>query len=367
MFQALDKVNFDLYEGEVHVLIGENGAGKSTLMKIIAGAYHPDAGKMTVSGNKVDFHNPQDAQQAGIGIIYQEFNLIPHMNVAQNMYLGRFPKKAGLLIDHKKLHADAAIFLKSLGLNIDTNAFCADLGTGQQQMVEVAKALTMESRILIMDEPTAALTDREIDRLFRMIETLKKKGIGIIYISHRLEEVCVVGDRVTVLRDGKYIGTKDTKDLEISELVKMMVGRDVKTMYAQAKSTDTFGEVALKVDHLVSGNKVKDASFDVRVGEIVGLAGLVGAGRTELARAVFGADKYDSGKVILFGREENPDNPSDMVKHGMGFIPEDRKGQGLCLILPTSENIVMANLKQLFGGGIPQPWQRKNSFTEIHQ
>ena len=348
--QALDKVDFDLYEGEVHVLIGENGAGKSTLMKIIAGAYHSDSGKLFINGKEMDFDNPQNAQEAGIGIIYQEFNSIPHMNVAQNMFLGRFPKKYGLLIDHKTLHKEAAKVLKSLALNIDTNSFCADLGTGQQQMVEVAKALTMQSRILIMDEPTAALTEREIDSLFAMIKKLKKNGIGIIYISHRLEEVKIVGDRVTVLRDGKYIGTKDTEIVEIPELVRMMVGRDVQSMYAFAKSTDTFGEEALRVENLVSGTKIKGASLNVRSGEIVGLAGLVGAGRTELARAIFGADKYDSGKIFIFGEEVNPNIPSDMVAQGMGLIPEDRKGQGLCLILPTSENIVLANLRKLFNG-----------------
>jgi len=348
--KALDNVNFDLYEGEVHVLIGENGAGKSTLMKIIAGAYYPDSGSLEIENKKVNFHSPQDAQDAGIGIIYQEFNLIPNMNVAQNMYLGRFPKKAGLLIDHKKLHEDAKRFLDSLSLHIDTNAFCTDLGTGQQQMVEVAKALTMQSKILIMDEPTAALTDREIDSLFEMIQTLKKRGIGIIYISHRLEEVCVVGDRVTVLRDGKYIGTKPTENVEIPELVNMMVGREVANMYAFAKDTDVFGDEALRVENLESGNKIKNASLNVRVGEIVGLAGLVGAGRTELARAIFGADSYDSGRVFVFGKEVNPKNPIDMVEEGMALIPEDRKGQGLALILPTSENIVMANLKKLFSG-----------------
>jgi len=348
--QALDQVDFDLYKGEVHVLIGENGAGKSTLMKIIAGAYQLDSGNLYINGDEVNFHNPQDAQEAGVAIIYQEFNLIPHMNVAQNMFLGRFPKRAGLLIDHKKLHEEAARVLKSLSLDIDTHAFCADLGTGQQQMVEVAKTLTMESKILIMDEPTAALTDREIDSLFEMIQTLKKKGIGIIYISHRLEEVKIVGDRVTVLRDGKYIGTKDAKKAKMPDLVKMMVGRDVQSMYAFAKSTDTFGEEALRVENLVSGTKIKNASLDVRAGEIVGLAGLVGAGRTDLARAIFGADKYDSGKVFVYGEEVNPKTPSDMVEKGMGLIPEDRKGQGLCLILPTSDNIVMANLKKLFSG-----------------
>lgn len=349
--QALDNVDFDLYEGEVHVLIGENGAGKSTLMKVFSGAYYPDSGTLEISGKKVNFHNPQDAQRAGIGIIYQEFNLIPDLNVAQNMFLGRFPKKAGFLIDHKKLHEEAARTLESLGLNINTHSYIAELGTGQQQMVEVAKALTMHSKILIMDEPTASLSDREIDSLFEMVKTLKKRGIGIIYISHRLEEVKIVADRVTVLRDGKYIGRRNKEKVEIPELVTMMVGREI-NMYAFDKDMDKIGEEALRVENLCSGKKIKNASLTVREGEIVGLAGLVGAGRTELARAIFGADQYDSGKVYVFGKEENPKEPSDMVSRGMGLIPEDRKGQGLCLILPTSENIVLANLKKLF----PKPF-----------
>ena len=348
--QALDKVDFDLYEGEVHVLIGENGAGKSTLVKIIAGAYQPDAGSLHLNGDEAKFNNPQEAQEAGVAIIYQEFNSIPHLNVAQNMYLGRFPKRFGGLIDHRKLHKEAAEVLKSLALNIDTNVFCASLGTGQKQMVEVAKALTIQSKVLIMDEPTASLTDREIEQLFKTIKTLKKNGIGIIYISHRLEEVKIIGDRVTVLRDGKCIGTINTAEAEIPELVKMMVGRDLKNMYAYSKSSQKVGEEALRVENLVSGTKIKGASLSVRAGEIVGLAGLVGAGRTELARAIFGVDKYDSGKVFIFGKEEKPKSPSDMVEKGFGFIPEDRKGQGLCLILTTSENIVLANLKKLFGG-----------------
>ncbi|MCB2209691.1 sugar ABC transporter ATP-binding protein [bacterium] len=348
--KALDNVDFDLYEGEVHVLIGENGAGKSTLMKIIAGAYQRDSGNMYVDGKMVHFQNPIHAQEAGVGIIYQEFNLIPDLNVAQNMYLGRYPRRFGLLIDHKELHRKSAEVLESLGLQIDTNAYCGDLGTGQQQMIEVAKALTMDSKILIMDEPTAALTDREIDRLFETIHQLKEKGIGIIYISHRLEEVADIGDRVTVLRDGKLIGTMSIEEAEIPKMVKMMVGREMDSLYAGQDNDREVGEVALRIEDLVSGKRVKSASLDVRTGEIVGLAGLVGAGRTDLARAVFGADKYDSGKVFVFGQEVNPKTPSDMVKMGLGLIPEDRKGQGLCLILPTSENIVLANLRKLFNG-----------------
>lgn len=346
--QALDNVDFDLYEGEVHVLIGENGAGKSTLMKIIAGAYKPDSGSLYLDDEKIRIFNPLTAQEKGIGIIYQEFNLIPDLNVAQNMYLGRFPKRLGFLIDHKKIHQNAAEVLESVGLQIDTHAFCGELGTGEQQMVEVAKALTMDSKVLIMDEPTAALTDREIDHLFNTIETLQKKGIGIIYISHRLEEVKVIGDRVTVLRDGKYIGTKENTNVEISELVKMMVGREMDSLYSQGKSQHEIGQEALRVENLSCGNRVKDVSLEVRSGEIVGLSGLVGAGRTDLARSIFGAQKFDCGKVFVFGKEVDPKSPSDMVKHGLGLIPEDRKGQGLCLILPTSENIVLANLKSLF-------------------
>ena len=348
--QALDNVSFDLYEGEVHVLIGENGAGKSTLMKIFAGAYQPDSGSLFINGEERKLNSPTSALNAGIGIIYQELNLIPHLNVAQNMYLGRFPKKAGFLIDHKKLHKDAASVLDSLSLNIDTQVDCASLGTGQQQMVEVAKALTMESKILIMDEPTASLTEREIDHLFEMIKTLKKNGIGIIYISHRLEELSRVGDRITVLRDGKLIDTIDSKNAKTEQLVKMMVGRAVESMYAHAKTGNKTGEEALRVENLVSGNKIKDASLKVNTGEIVGLAGLVGAGRTEMARAIFGVDKYDSGKIFIFGEEVKPRNPFDMVKKKMGLIPEERKGQGLCLILPTSENIVMASLNKIFKG-----------------
>ncbi len=349
--KALDNVDFDLYEGEVHVLIGENGAGKSTLMKIIAGAYLPDSGNLYVDGELSHFQNPIQAQEAGVGIIYQEFNLIPDLNVAQNIYLGRYPRRLGVLIDHKELHRKSAEVLGSLGLQIDTNAYCGDLGTGQQQMVEVAKALTMDSKILIMDEPTSALTNREIDRLFDTIRQLKQKGIGIIYISHRLEEVADIGDRVTVLRDGKLIGTMSIAEAEIPTMVKMMVGREVDSLYAEREEAEgELGEVALRVENLVSGKRVKGVSLDVRTGEIVGLAGLVGAGRTDLARAVFGADNYDSGKVFVFGEEVHPKTPSDMVKKGLGLIPEDRKGQGLCLILPISENIVLANLRKLFNG-----------------
>ena len=357
---ALDNVSFDLNEGEVHVLIGENGAGKSTLMKIIAGVYQPDKGEIFLDGKRVEFNAPLAAQAAGISTIYQEFNLIPHMNVAQNIFLARYPKRFGFLLDHKRMHQDAEEILKSLSMDIDTHANCCDLGTGQQQMVEVAKALSMKSKILIMDEPTASLTDPEIDRLFETINRLTASGIGIIYISHRLEEVKKIGDRVTVMRDGKYIGTIQKEDIEIPELVKMMVGRDIESMYAYSNSKQEFGEEALRVEKIVNGRQVRGVSLNVRSGEIVGLAGLVGAGRTDLVRAIFGVDKFESGKVFVFGEEVKPTSPRHMVDKGLCLIPEDRKGQGLCLILPVAENVVLPNLKQIFGGWFVKLSKQKN-------
>lgn len=344
--QALDNVGFDLRAGEVHVLLGENGAGKSTLMKILAGAYIPDAGKIYLQGKEVNFHTPRQAQAAGIAIIYQEFNLVPYMNVAQNIFLGRFPKKNGFLLDHKKMHADAKELLKNLFLELDTNANTINLGTGQQQMVEVAKALSMNSKVLIMDEPTASLTETEIEHLFMIIKNLKKQGIGIIYISHRLQEVHEIGDRVTVLRDGKYIATKNVKDVQVSDLVTMMVGRNIEDMFE--RTYQTRGKEALRVEDVKCGKRLRGASISVHTGEIVGLAGLVGAGRTELARAIFGVDPIDSGKVFVFGKEVHPTSPAQMVQAGISLLPEDRKNQGLCLILPTSDNMVMASLKKLY-------------------
>ena len=265
------------------------------------------------------------------------------MNVAQNIFLGRFPRINGLLLDHKKMHADASRLLKSLYLDMDTTANAITLGTGQQQMVEIAKALSMNSKVLIMDEPTASLTETEIEHLFKIIRTLKKNGIGIIYISHRLQEVKEIGDRVTVLRDGKFIGTKDVKDVEIADLVKMMVGRNIEDMFE--RTYQPRGEEALRVEDLGCGKRLKGACLNLHCGEIVGLAGLVGAGRTELARAIFGVDKYETGKVIVFGKEMHPNSPAQMVDAGISLLPEDRKNQGLCLILPTSDNVVMASLK----------------------
>ena len=342
---ALDKVDFDLMHGEVHVLLGENGAGKSTLMKVLAGAYQPDAGKITIEGQEVRVANPRQARKLGVRIIYQEFNLIPYMNVAQNIFLGRFPLRWGLL-DHTKMHAESRKLLSGLNMDIDTNAKVVNLGVAQQQMVEVAKALSLNSRILIMDEPTASLTEREIEQLFATIHRLKKQGIGIVYISHRLQEVHQIGDRVTVLRDGKFIGTRQVNQVTVDELINMMVGRQITQMFPRDYQPQ--GAEALRVDNLSSGNKLREVALRVHCGEIVGLAGLVGSGRTELARAVFGADPYDAGSVFVFGKPVKAGSPAKMVELGVGLLPEDRKAQGLALILPLAENVVMASLRQLF-------------------
>jgi ribose transport system ATP-binding protein len=342
---ALDNVDFDLYPGEVHVLLGENGAGKSTLMKVLAGAYQPDAGTIALNGQERRVANPRQAQRLGVGIIYQEFNLVPYMSVAQNIFLGRFPHRWGLL-DHARMHAESQTLLDSLNMDIDTRAKVVSLGVAQQQMVEVAKALSVQSRILIMDEPTAALTDREIEQLFAAIHRLKQQGLGIIYISHRLQEVHQIGDRVTVLRDGKFIGTREVNQVTVNELVAMMVGRTIAHMFP--RDYQPRGAEALRVEGLSSGTRLHGVSLTVHSGEIVGLAGLVGAGRTELARAVFGADPHDMGHVWIFGQQVRAASPDTMVNLGVGLLPEDRKTQGLAMILSLSENIVLSSLKRLF-------------------
>ena len=342
---ALSNVDFDLYPGEVHVLLGENGAGKSTLMKVLAGAYPSDSGTIVLNGQEIRLVNPRQAQKLGIGIIYQEFNLVPYMSVAQNIFQGRFPHRWGLL-DQTRMHAESLKLLNSLNMYIDTRAKVISLGVAQQQMVEVAKALSVQSKILIMDEPTAALTDREIEQLFAAIHRLKQQGIGIIYISHRLQEVHQIGDRVTVLRDGKFIGTRQVNQVTVDELITMMVGRTITHMFP--RDYQPRGAEALRVEGMCRGTRLRGASLVVHSGEIVGLAGLVGAGRTELARAVFGADPYETGEVYVFGQQVKAASPDRMVKLGMGLLPEDRKVQGLAMILSLSENIVLASLQRLF-------------------
>jgi len=347
--RALDDVSFDLRKGEVHVLLGENGAGKSTLMKILAGAYTPDDGELLIEGEPVTKFSPIHAKTLGIGIIYQELNLVPYLSVAENIFIDNLPrKKRGLGIDYKKVYSESENLLNSMDMNVDIHANASEIPVAQQQMVEVAKALTHNLKILIMDEPTSSLSDREIQQLFNVIRNLKKQGIGIVYISHRLQEIPQIGDRITILRDGKYVATKNVKDITNDELIKLMVGREIDNLYV--RDFNKPGELALEVDNICSNKTgLKNASIKVRRGEIVGLAGLVGAGRTELARTIFGMEPYEVGTIKIFGETlKNGVKPSDVISKKLSLIPEDRKRQGVSLILSVSDNIMMASLDKLF-------------------
>jgi ribose transport system ATP-binding protein len=350
--RALDDVSFDLRRGEVHMLVGENGAGKSTLIKILAGAYGHDAGRIVINGQPADIRNPAQALAAGISVIYQEFNLVPYLSVAQNIFLGREPGHPRIpgLIDHARMKAEAQALLESLGVDIDPRAMVQDLGVAQQQMVEVAKALSVNAQIVVMDEPTSALTTREIVQLFAAIRRLTARGVGVIYISHRLEEVFEIGDRITVLRDGRWIATLNVRDATMDGVIQSMVGRAIDRLFPRDFVAEK-GEMAVAVHNLHRHGVLHDITMTVRCGEIVGLAGLVGAGRTELARVIFGADPYDEGEVAIFGRKVHG-SPTERVAIGVGLLPEDRKREGLALILPLRENVVVASLRRLFPSGI---------------
>jgi ribose transport system ATP-binding protein len=350
---ALDGVDLELHAGEVHVLLGENGAGKSTLMKIISGAVPRDAGEILILGEAVELTGPRRAQELGIGIIYQEFNLIPHLSAGENILLGREPKRAPGLIDQKKLLTLAQRQLDELGVAIDARKTVCRLSVAQQQMVEVAKALSLEARVLIMDEPTSALTAQEIDELFAAIRRLKARGVAIVYISHRMEELFAIGDRVTVLRDGRHVGTRTTKEASMAELVRMMVGRDLKEQFPKQRATP--GDEVLRVDRLRREGVLHDITLTLRRGEVVGLAGLMGSGRTELARAIFGADRIDGGSIFVRGQRREIRGPRDAIDLGIGFLTEDRKQQGLVLVLSVQENICLPSVSRLARGGMMQP------------
>ncbi len=345
---ALDNVDFNLNEQEVHILVGENGAGKSTLVKILAGVYEKYDGRIYIDGKEVTIKSPKNAQALGISIIYQEFNLIPHLTVAENIFLGREKVDSFGHISWKEMFKAARKNLKDLQVDISENALVKDLGVAQMQMVEVAKALSCNSRIIIMDEPTAALSAKEISNLFRIIKKLKKEGISIIYISHRLEEYEEIGDCATVMRDGKYIKTLDIKDSSREEMIRLMVGRELSNIYPKVEVG--LGEEILRVENFNRGNVLTDISFNLRKGEVLGIAGLMGAGRTELARAIFGLDKIDSGKLYLSGREIKIKKPKDAIKEGIGFITEDRKNEGLILPLGVGTNITISSIREFTRG-----------------
>lgn len=349
--RVLSDVSFDLEKGEVHILLGENGAGKSTLMKIFSGLYSVDSGNIYVNEEKVTIRNTKDSQNLGISIIYQEFDLVPYLTVAQNIFLGREPLKKNRSIDQAEMKRKSKEYLEFLRANIDVDAKICTLGVAQQQLVEVAKALSQNAKILIMDEPTATLSDSEIERLFETIRRLQKSGVSIIYISHRLQELKQIGTRVTVLRDGMTICTEDIQQISMDELVHRMVGREVSQERVRLENTAR-DEIALKVEHLNRKKVLKDVSIEVHKGEIVALAGLVGAGRTELIHAIFGIDKIDSGKIEVLGKKIDKPTPGRCVKSGLGLLPESRKENGLSLTLPISQNTSQAAMEKITKRGI---------------
>ncbi|MDX6332055.1 MAG: ribose transport system ATP-binding protein [Streptomycetaceae bacterium] len=341
---ALDGVDFDLRTGEVHVLLGENGAGKSTLIKMLSGAYRPDGGLIFVDDTETRIHSAQDAERFGIATIYQEFNLVPDLSVAENIFLGRQPRRYGF-IDRKKMQADAVELLARVGVDIDPRAQVRELGIARLQMVEIAKALSLDARILIMDEPTAVLTTGEVDKLFRIVRKLRTDGVGIVFITHHLEEIAALGDRVTVLRDGRSV-KQVPADTPEDELVRLMVGRSIEQQYPRERGSSKKAAVPLlKVSGLTRDGTFHNVGFEVRAGEVVGLAGLVGAGRTEVARAVFGADPYDRGTVEVLGRTLPRHNVNAAMDAGIGLVPEDRKGQGLVLDATVQENLGLVTLR----------------------
>ena len=350
--RALHEVRFDVMPGEVHALMGENGAGKSTLMKILAGVYTRDSGEMLFDGKPVDFTSPGEAQALGIGIIHQELQLMNHLTVAQNIFIGREPRKLmGLLLDEDKLNRDARDILARMHVNLDPRTVVGTLTVASQQMVEIAKALSFDSRVLIMDEPTSALNDAEIAELFRIIRQLKERGVGIVYISHKMDELKQIADRVTVLRDGEYVATVDAHETSVETIIGMMVGRTLTDLTSFLGGAHQ-GEVALDVRHLNAGPLVRDVSFTLHRGEILGFAGLMGAGRTEVARAVFGADPVESGEIFIKGAKVSIKKPSDAVKRGIGYLSEDRKRFGLATGMDVESNIVMSNLGNFLSGRV---------------
>ncbi len=346
---ALDHVDLEVCRGEVHALMGENGAGKSTLMKVLTGIYAKDAGSIIYEGKEVEFHSPKEAQDAGIVIVHQELNMMNHLTVAQNIFIGREFMK-GRLIDDAKMNEEARKLFDQLHIDIDPAAKMGDLTVGKQQMCEIAKAISHQAKVIVFDEPSAALTESEIEEMFKIIRDLREQQLGIIYISHRMDEIKVITDRVTVMRDGGYVGTLVTAECTKDDIINMMVGRviyeDPKTQSAVAPDAP----VVLKVEHLNAGKMVQDVSFELHKGEILGFSGLMGAGRTETARALFGADPKTSGDIYIKGKKVTINSPKDAVQLGIGYLSEDRKRYGIILGKSVSDNSTMAHLKHFVKG-----------------
>jgi rhamnose transport system ATP-binding protein len=348
--RALADVSLDLSAGEAHALAGENGAGKSTLIKILAGVYRPDSGQVLLDGRPVGFAGPGDARDAGVAVIYQEPTLFPDLSVAENIFMGRQPRAAARRIDRRVMHEEAARLFDRLGVALDPAAPARGLSIADQQMVEIAKALSLRARVLIMDEPTAALTPSEVSRLFAVANALRAGGAAVLFISHRLEEVFALCQRVTTLRDGRLVATEPVAGSTPDDLVRRMVGRDLDTLYPKTEAA--IGEVALRVDRLTREGVFTDVSFEVRRGEIVALAGLIGAGRSEVARAIFGVDRWDAGGVWIAGKPLPPASPTAAMAAGLALVPEDRRAQGLVMDMSIERNLGLTQLRALRRGGL---------------
>ena len=358
---ALKRCSLNLKGGEVLALVGENGAGKSTLMKILTGIHLADEGEIKYFGMPVRFRTPKDAQDIGISIVHQELNLMNHLTVAQNIFIGRESK--GFMLNDKELNRRAAELFKRLGIPINPQEKVQNLTVGRQQIVEIAKAISFDAKIIVFDEPTSTLTDTEIDVLFDIITELRQKGVGVIYISHRMDEIKRITDRITVLRDGEFIDTKDTADVEISDVIQMMIGRVTYENPKEISTVPPTAPVVLKVEGLVSKD-VKDVSFELRKGEILGFAGLMGAGRTETARLVFGADKKDKGEFYVNGKKVDIKSPRDAVGHGIGYLSEDRKRFGLAVNMSVADNVVLASLENYTNMGFINEGKIREVATE---
>lgn len=364
--KALDNVNFKVKSGEVHALVGENGAGKSTLMKILDGVYNTDSGEIIINGKEVKINNTNDARKLGIGFVFQEFNLVASLSVAENVYLGRLKKNKMRLVDWKNINYEAEKLLFDLNFKINPKTLIEDLSVAEKQLVEIAKALSLDAQIIIMDEPTSALTKSEIDKLFVIINDLKNKGITIIYISHRLEEIFLIADRVSVLRDGKIISTKQVIDETKNDIIEKMVGRSFDLEFPERESN--IGEVVLEIENL-SSNLLKNISFKLHAGEILGISGLVGSGRTELAKALFGDDPPKSGILKVKGKNVKIRSTTHAKKNGIALIPEDRKEEGLVLNFSVLINTTICNLKKIITkiGTLSSQKEKKSAMQIINK
>lgn len=362
MVKVLQNVDFSLQSGEVHAIVGENGAGKSTLMKIIMGTYQPDAGKIILDGKEVKFQNTRSAMENGISMIYQELNSIPYMTVADNIFVGREPSKYGF-VQKKQLFSQCQKLVDDLNIKLSARDMVKNLSVSERQMLEIVKAVSYHSKIIIMDEPTSSIADADAEILFEIIERLKKQGIAIIYISHKLDELIRIADRVTVLRDGYMINSYASSEFDANTIISDMVGREIQTRFPQIEKT--IGEPVLKVEHLTAKGQFQDISFELKRGEILGFSGLIGSGRTEIITAIFGLNRYDSGKIYLNGEEVEIHCPDDAIRHHIAMVSEDRKLTGLNLMAPLKDNITVAVLKTLSKLGMIQNKKEKEAARKM--